>query len=225
MQASPVSLLVSLATLLPALQGRARCSQACGEGRQAGRAEHQRHERENAERASSAQGRRGGQRCLKPVLHAHHAARRGRWFERWMDRDKWLNSRADQAHNVGASRRAMTRVDTQEPPAGPRRRAGRSSSRRLQAQRRAARQRRAANGRRRRARYRASNSALDVPPAPPTPPPPPETPERPEQPPPPRPTFPAQRNLTDKPPTPDYVLTASNVVCYDSERDYNLELR
>jgi hypothetical protein len=71
---------------------------------------------------------------------------------------------------------------------------------------------------------RDSYCALDVPLAPPSPPPPPETPERPEQPPPPRPTFPkCQRNLTDKPPTPDYVLTASNVVCSDSERNYNLE--
>ena len=52
-----------------------------------------------------------------------------------------------------------------------------------------------------------------APPAPPPPPPPPAAADVPK----------CQRNLTDKPPTPDFVLTSTNAVCYDSERDYNLE--
>ena len=57
--------------------------------------------------------------------------------------------------------------------------------------------------------------AVDVPVPPPRPPSPP---------PPPPPTFPkCQRKLCSKPPTPDHVLTSTNVVCMDSERDYNLE--
>lgn len=68
---------------------------------------------------------------------------------------------------------------------------------------------------------RLGYSAHDVPvvadvPVPPAPPPSP--------PPPPPPTLPkCQRKLCLKPPTPDYVLTSTNVVCMDSERDYNLE--
>ena len=45
-----------------------------------------------------------------------------------------------------------------------------------------------------------------------------------EPPPPPPPTFPkCQRKLCTKPPTPDHVLTSTNVVCEVSEHDYNLE--
>ena len=67
--------------------------------------------------------------------------------------------------------------------------------------------------------------ALDVPLAPPTLPPPPEPPEPPAEPPAePPPTFPiCQRKLCTMPPTPDHVLTSTNVVCKVSERDYNLE--
>ena len=67
--------------------------------------------------------------------------------------------------------------------------------------------------------------ALDAPLAPPTPPPPPEPAEPPPEPPAePPPTFPiCQRKLCTMPPTPDHVLTSTNVVCKVSERDYNLE--
>ena len=66
--------------------------------------------------------------------------------------------------------------------------------------------------------------ALDVPLVPPPPPPPPPPPERPDPPEPPPLTFPkCQRKLAYKPPTPDHVLTSTDVVCKVSERDYNLE--
>ncbi len=66
--------------------------------------------------------------------------------------------------------------------------------------------------------------ALDVPLVPPTlsPPEPPEPPTEPPAEPP--PTFPmCQRKLSEKPPTPDHVLTSTNVVCKVSERDYTRE--
>jgi len=45
-----------------------------------------------------------------------------------------------------------------------------------------------------------------------------------EPPPPPPPTFPkCQRMLCTMPPTPDHVLTSTNVICKVTERDYNLE--
>jgi hypothetical protein len=66
--------------------------------------------------------------------------------------------------------------------------------------------------------------ALDAPLVP-TPPPPPEPPEPPTEPPAePPPIFPmCQRKLCTMPPTPDHVLTSTNVVCKVSERDYNTE--